>query len=75
MTDDREMQIVEIPIVLHEQRASLPFDLKIPLTLVHTDEFYPMKGMNGMEICQSGHIAGNSFTCEMRLCAIPPRLR
>ena len=50
MTDDREVQIVEFPIVLHQQRACLPYDRKSVVALAHADEVYPMRRMNGIEI-------------------------
>ena len=43
MTDNLAVQIVEIPIVLQEQRASFPLDLDSVVVPVHTDEFYPIE--------------------------------
>jgi hypothetical protein len=37
VADDLKVQIVEIPIVIHEKRVSLLFDLKGVVTLVHED--------------------------------------
>ena len=51
--DDREVQLVEIPIVLCKQRSCLPLDRKSVVAIVHEDEVYPIRGMNGIEIYQS----------------------
>ena len=48
VTDDLAVQIVEIPLVLHEQRASLPLNLKSVLALIHAGEFYLIRRMNGI---------------------------
>ena len=63
--DDREVQIVNISIVLHQQRACLPLGRKIVVALVHADEVYPMKRMNGIEIYRKSRVAGNSVVFEL----------
>ena len=65
MTDDLEVQMVNIPIVLHEQRACLPLDRKTVVAPVHADEVYPMKRMNGIEIYRKSRVAGNSVVFEL----------
>ena len=62
--DDLAVQIVEIPLVLHEQRASLPFERKIIAGHVHADEVYPMEKVNVIEIYQKGISRWSLVTSE-----------